>query len=91
MPPSHICLIWLWQSIEDSDRQAKDEELVICALRQWSISECKYWALRKFTGNWRDAKELLGLYEDIVSYYVYLIWESKMKTLRKHMKIISEV
>ena len=44
----------------------------------------------QFTGNWLDAKELLGLYEDIVSYYVYLILESKVKTPRKHMKIISE-
>ena len=33
---------------------------------------------------------ILGLYENIISHYAYLMWEPKVKTLRKHMKIISE-
>ena len=45
---------------------------------------------KKFTCNWRNAKELPWLYKYVISYYVYLIWESKVKTLRMHTKIIHE-
>ena len=54
------------------------------------LGDADNWALRKTIDSWRDAKELLGLYENITGYYAYLILESKVKSLRKPMKIISE-
>ena len=70
----------------------KDEELAIYATPEnESTSETQIVEhYEKLIGNWSNDRELLELYENIISYYTYLIWESKVKTLKKHMKIISE-
>ena len=79
-------------STEDLDKQFKNEGLVIYATpSNESISEMQIIEHKIIIDNWRDAQELPGLYGDIINYYVYLIWEYKVKTLKSTWRLYLSV
>ena len=89
MPPNHLCSIC--KSFEDSESRPKTKSKLFMQHRQWRrFGDADNWTLLTIYWQLTCAKELLGLYEDRIDYYAYLIWKSKAKALRKHMKTMSE-
>ena len=64
------------ESIEDSGKQVKDGELAIYAApdNESTLEMQIIEHFENFICDWRNAKELLELYESIIYYNAYLIW-----------------